>query len=192
MEKITLAMVDELIEKTGVDYAEAKRLLEETGGDVAEAVEKAAAKDQAKHFSSDAIDDVVAKIKEAIDKGTAARLVVRKEGKIILNVPAVLGFVGLMYPFFTAAGIGGVILTGHEIVIENKDGSEIDVNEMIDKAASKVKETSEDLYEKAKAAARDAKDKAEDTAQDLEESLNDLKDDLSDQVEDIKDDVEQL
>ncbi|HHT20669.1 MAG TPA: DUF4342 domain-containing protein [Tissierellia bacterium] len=193
MVNITLEMVDELIEKTGVSYEQAKRILQETDGDVPLAIQRLVNKEQDdKHFSTDALDEVVAKIKEAIEKGTAARLMVKKDDKIVLNIPAVLGFVGLMNPFLTAAGIGGVILTGHEIVIENKDGSIIDVNEMIDKAAGKVKETGEDLYEKMKEAKAEAANKAEDVADDFEQHFEDLKDDLQERAEDVKDDVEKL
>lgn len=192
MEKITLAMVDELIEQTGVSYEQAKKMLQETDGDVNQAIQRLMNQENEKHFTSDAVDDVIAKVKEAIEKGTAARLVVTKNDKTVLDIPAVFGFVGLMAPFLTVAGLGGIILTGHEIRIENKDGSVLDVNEMIDKAASKVKETSEDLYEKAKNAAQDAGDKVEDVASDVERSFHELKDDLSDQVEDIQDDVDNL
>lgn len=193
MANITLEMVDELIAKTGVSYEEAKRILQETDGDVTLSVQRLVNKEQDdKHFSTDALDEVISKIKETIEKGTAARLIVKKDDKVILNIPAVLGFVGLMKPFLTAAGIGGVILTGHEIVIENKDGSVIDVNDMIDKAAGKVKETGEDLYEKMKEAKAEAAAKAEDVADDFEQKFEDMKDDLQERAEDIKDDVEKL
>lgn len=192
MTNITLEMVDELIEKTGVSYEEAKRMLQENDGDVNAVIQRLMSQEHEKQYSTDAIDEVLSKIKETIEKGSAARLVVKKDDKVVLNIPAVFGFVGLMAPFLTAAGLGGIILTGHEIKIENKDGSVIDVNQMIDKAAEKVKESGEDLYEKAKAAKKEAADKVDDVSEDLERSFKDLKDDLEDRAEDIKDDVEKL
>lgn len=185
MAQITLEMVDELIEKTGVTYDQAKKVLTETNGDVEQAVNRLLDRQQQHLFEATGVDDALAKIKEILAKGTAARLIVKKEGKTILDIPAVLGVFGLLNPFLTAAGIGGVVLTGHEIIIENKDGSVIDVNEMIDKAADKVKDVGEDLVERVRDKTREAADKAEELAKDVE-------DEVVDHVEDLKDDVDKL
>lgn len=185
MAMITLEMVDELIEKTGVTYEEAKRVLTETDGDIEKAVAKLMDRSQQHLFDASGIDDVISKIKDILSKGTAARLIVKKGNDVILNVPAVLGVFGLMNPFLTAAGIGGVVLTGHEIVIENKDGTVIDVNEMLDKAADKVKDVGEDLVEKVRDKSRDVADKVDDFSEDV-------KDEVVDHVEDLEDDVDKL
>lgn len=186
MAMITLEMVDELIEKTGVSYEEAKKVLNETEGDIEKAVARLMDRSQQHLFDASGLDDVIAKIKEILSKGTAARLIVKKDGRVTLDIPAVLGVFGLMNPFLTAAGVGGVVLTGHEIVIENKDGSVIDINEMIDKAANKVKDVGEDLVEKVKDSKREVSEKVEDMTDEVEE----FGEDVVDHVEDLKDDVE--
>lgn len=191
MAQITLEMVDELIEKTGVSYAEAKDLLTQTEGDVQAAILLLANRKQEHQFDTSGIDEVVATLKDLLQKGTAAKLVIKKEDKTIVNIPAVIGLVGLSAPFFTAAGIGGLVLTGHDIRIENKDGSVINVNEMIDKAASKVKATGDDLAQKMKEASQEAARKAEDLGDDLETVIDDLTDDQAEHPEDVKDDVDQ-
>lgn len=210
MTNITLEMVDELIAKTGATYEEAKKILQETDGNIEAATIKLLDKKDDSPFDAGKIDDVVAKLKDTFAKGAAARLVVKKDDNVVLNIPAAVGLLGLIKPFLGAAGIGAAVLTGHEIVIENKDGSEVNVNEMIEKATSKAKEAGNDLMDKLKEAKADAEekfdefaDKAKDFGQDVKDVGEEVKDDVvgfsaevkdetQDFVEEVKDDVEKL
>lgn len=203
MTNITLEMVDELIAKTGATYEEAKKILQETDGDIETATIKLLDKQDDNPFDAGKLDDVVAKLKDTFSKGAAARLVVKKDDKVVLNIPAAVGLIGLIRPFLGAAGIGAAVLTGHEIVIENKDGSEIHVNEMIEKATSKAKEAGTDLMDRLKEAKSEAEEKFEEftgKAKDFGEDLKDevagfsaeVKDEADDLVDEVKDDVEKL
>lgn len=196
MTNITLEMVDELIAKTGATYEEAKKILQETDGDMETATIKFLDKQDDSPFESGKLDDVIAKIKETFTKGAAARLVVKKDDKVVLNIPAAVGLLGLIRPFLGAAGIGAAVLTGHEVVIENKDGTEINVNEMIDKATSKAKEAGNELMDKLKEVKAEAEDKFDEFTDKAQDLGADVKEEVEEQaeyaVDALEDDVEKL
>ena len=142
---ITLDMVDELIRRSSASYDDAKKALQDSDGDVEKALAALAEKKAAANYDANKFDDVLSQIRTAIEKGTAARFVIKKGDEVVVNIPAVVGLVGLWNPFLSAAGIGAAIMTGHTLTVENKDGSKVVLNEYIDKAVDKVKDVGEDI-----------------------------------------------
>jgi len=92
---ITIEMVDEVINRTGCTYQEAKDALTETKGDVLEAVilieDK---KKKAKSAADIRIEDLKVKVKKAIREGNVNKIVVKRNDEEVLTIPVNVGIVG--------------------------------------------------------------------------------------------------
>lgn len=171
MLQFTIEQVDELMKQTGASYEEAKALLEEFEGDVDQA--RLVYEERHKGFDANQLDDVVKFIKNLFDEGLAARLVVRKNDEVIMNIPAGFSLLGLVKLPLTAAVLGGVLLTGHKVSVEKKDGSIIDINEYAEKATEDVKKAGQSFYGQIQEVfeKKDLEDMADET--DIEDELDD-------------------
>jgi len=85
---ITLDMVDQVRERTGVSYEKAKAVLETTNGSVVDAI-IAIEREDVEDSS-----EITEKIKAAIKKGNVSRIRVSRGGKEIMNVPVNAGIAG--------------------------------------------------------------------------------------------------
>ena len=93
--EIKLEDLDQVRERTGVSYAEAKMALEEADGNVVDAivaVEEKKAKKTEKN--SEVAKEIVEKIKKAFKEGNVTKIQMKREGKIILSIPVNVGIVG--------------------------------------------------------------------------------------------------
>ncbi len=143
--EITLKAVDEVIERTGCTYRQAKDALEKADGDVLDAViliESMGANTKStftNEFSSyqeekeekrDA-DEIINKIKEAIKKGDVDRIVVRDRydrtiTSLSLNTGAIVGTVALLTGAAPLVAITALVAKygmNYRFVIERNDGS---------------------------------------------------------------------
>ena len=126
--KITLEKVDEVIDRTGCSYNEAKAALEKTEGDVLAAVlmlEESYASQAEGSIDKDAI---VGKIKAAIKKGNVNRLYITRNGETLVSVPVTVGVVGGIIGMLAAPWaviVGALVAYGSDcrVVIEHNDGS---------------------------------------------------------------------
>ena len=163
--EITLEKIELDKDRTGVSYKEAKEALEKSEGSVVDAIiaiEESIDEKTSKSFSKKG-EEILNKIKELVKKGNVSKIVVKKDGEIILNVPINVGIVStLIAPF--AIIIATAATFGFKCTIEviKDDGSVIDVSEMandkfddvVEKSAvvfEGVKNKSADIYEAAKA-----------------------------------------
>lgn len=143
---ITLKQVDEVIERTGASYSEAKAALEETNGDVLEAIIKLEngqgsdeAGDKTNKFN-EYTDEFVAKLKELIKLGNVTKISVKKDGKDLINLPITAGAIGAL--FFTPAIIAGIVtalVTGCTLEITKEDGEVISINEITEETINTLK-----------------------------------------------------
>ena len=93
--EIKLEDLDQVRERTGVSYAEAKMALEEADGNVVDAIvalEEKNAKTTEKN--SEVAKEIVEKIKKAFKEGNVPKIQMKREGKIILSLPDKVGIVG--------------------------------------------------------------------------------------------------
>lgn len=93
--EIKLEDLDQVRERTGVSYAEAKMALEEADGNVVDAIvalEEKNAKTTEKN--SEVAKEIVEKIKKAFKEGNVTKIQMKREGKIILSIPVNVGIVG--------------------------------------------------------------------------------------------------
>jgi translation elongation factor EF-Ts len=167
MEQITLEKIDIIRERTGVTYTEAKEALEATEGNVVEALvyiekNKTTAKDQMYTTKEEFIDW----IKEVIRKGNVTRIKVKKDEKVLVDIPVNVGVVAgtvlLALPSLLAVIFLTAVFTKVTVEITREDGSVEVVNKIIQDTVSNVKEKAQEVKEKAqevKEKAQEVKDK---------------------------------
>ena len=177
--EITLEKIELVKDRTGVSYREAKEALEATEGNVVDAIIKIEDEINAKVGAklSDNGAKIIEKIKEYVRKGNVARITIKREGEVLLNIPVTVGVVGtVLAPWLTV--IGSIVALGMkcEILLIKDDGSVIDLS-------GKVNETFEDVKEKGGEAVDSIRTKAADAAS----AVKDKKDKVASDVDEIKD-----
>ena len=175
--RITLEMVDEVINRTGVSYKEAKEALELHEGDLLKSIvyiedlKSGKGKDQKSHMSG---QEIVDKLKVLVNEGFINQITVVKNGKTVVDIPIMAGAIGaVIFTIPTVAAIIAAVATGCEIKISKKDGEVININEM-----------TQEKFEDLKNIFRDKKDA--DEGFDGEEEMTDFEaeDDLFEDEED--------
>ena len=170
MSEITLEKVDKVRERTGISYAEAKHALEVSGGDVLEALiyletVKVDDKQDGEENKYQTIEEFKSWLNGVIEQGNVRRIKVRKENKVIIDIPVnagiAAGVIAILMPSLLAIGVIAAVATKLTIEITKEDGTVEVVNKV-------VKETALDL-----------KDKAMEAAEGLKEKFSELKNEVS-------------
>jgi len=175
--EITLEKIELVKDRTGVSYKEAKEALEASEGSVVDAIidieESIDIKNKSKFAEQSA--HIIDKVKEAIKKGNVAKIIVKKNDEVIMNLPVNVGIVGtVLAPWAAVAGV--ITAFGTKCVIElvKEDGEIIDISEMandtfddvVEKGsvlADEVKAKSADVFASVKAKTSEAINKAKKT-----------------------------
>lgn len=182
MSEITLEKIDVVRERTGATYSEAKDALEASDGNVVDAIIYLENK---KKSTIDNLyttkDEFLSWIKELINKGNVTRIKIKKEDKVLIDMPINAGIaVGVIaYAIWApliAIGVIGAVVTNITIEITKKDGSVEVINKVI-------KSTMQDVKEKVNDVASDVKDKVAD----VKDRVVDVKDRVVDVASDVKD-----
>ena len=169
--EITLEMVDQVRERTGATYEEAKKALEAANGNVVDAI-IAIEKENGVGIEIDVnekINALVDKIKGAVQKGNVNRIRVLRGEEELANIPVTAGIAGgvlgiLAGPavLFTAAVAGVIAKFGFNCRFElvKEDGS---IEEILgeEKTDSEAPEDSSDAAEKSAETAEDSKETPE-------------------------------
>jgi membrane-associated HD superfamily phosphohydrolase len=154
---ITIEKLDAVIERvSSTTYAEAKQALLECDGDVIEAVillelqkgsggkTKQAKKTMEEVFSKDNEDlkELKLQVKELLKKSSVIRVIVEKNGKIVMNIPLTVGVVGLaLGPLVTLVGLSAAVLGKYNIMIQNEDdGSIVNLGELTEEKLNMLKQ----------------------------------------------------
>ena len=163
--EITLEKIELVKDRTGVTYAEAKAALEEAEGSVVDAIisieETINAGEKKRGFGKKGIA-LFSSLKDLIKKGNVAKIQVKRDDELILNVPVNAGIVGLVIAPI-ASVVAVVAAFGFKCTIEviKDDGTIIDVSDAVTDAmgtvvekgstvAGEMKEKGADLYQKGK------------------------------------------
>ena len=140
---ITLEQIDEVINRTGATYHQAKEALQFSEGDVVEAIIyiETLKKDKA---SSDRPyvngEEIIGVLKDMIKKGNVARITLEKNGKVVVDIPILAGLVGaLVFTPATVASILAALIAGCDLKIIKDDGEIIDVKEYTEHKVDRVK-----------------------------------------------------
>ncbi len=139
--EITLEKIDEIRERTGVSYKEAKEVLEKHNGDVLEAIIDL---EESKSNWSDNLTNkgeaIIESLREILRKGNVTKIVVKKDGDTIVNLPVTAGAIGAIIALpVTALGLTAAVVSKCSIEITREDGEIININEMAEKTVDKVK-----------------------------------------------------
>ncbi len=184
MSEITLEKIDIIRERTGAGYGEAKEALERCEGNVIDALIYL---EENKKSKMDEIytskDEFVAWMKETIDKGYVSRIKVRRDDKVLLDVPVNAGvIVGALSIFWTPLlaiiGIGTVaaVATNLTIEITKTDGTVEVVNKIIkgtmDNVADKVSDMASGMKGKMSDFTSEVKDKVNDYASEVKDKFS--------------------
>lgn len=200
--EITLEKIELVKDRTGVTYAEAKQALEEADGSVVDAIigieetiNSASRKSGSLGSKTDAL---ISAIKENVNKGNVARIQVKKDGEIILNLPLNAGIIGVIIAPI-ASVVAVVAAFGFKCAIEiiKDDGTIIDISDAVSDAVGTVtekgsaamdaaKERSAEFYAKGKMKAEEAADKAEEVRAKAGEKAEGIKAKFADDEEDEK------
>jgi hypothetical protein len=165
MAEITLEKIDLIRERTGVSYTEAKEALENTEGNVVDALVylegKAKSKGNAKINELYATKDEFSQwLKDVINKGNVSRIKIKKDDKVVVDVPVnagiAAGIFALIWPPLIALGILTAVFTKVTVEITKDDGSVEVVNTIIKNAVNDVKSKVNDIKD-------DVKEKVNDT-----------------------------
>ncbi|MDU5107072.1 MULTISPECIES: DUF4342 domain-containing protein [unclassified Clostridium] len=159
MMEITLEKVDQVRERTGVTYAEAKYALEVSNGDVLEAIiyiENIKEQDAEVNnkFKAESMDEFKNWLKDLINKGNVTRIRISKDEKEIVDVPVnagiAAGVIAIIFPAILAFVVIAGVVTQIKIEITKADGTVEVVNKYISKAVEDIKDAASGVAEKVK------------------------------------------
>ena len=152
--EITLEKIDAIRERTGISYKEAKEILEEFNGDVINALiylEEAQKKDKWTETVTVAGNEVVDKIKDLIKKGNITKIRVKKDNKVILDIPVTAGAIGtFLAPQIAALGTVVALISKCTLEIERPDKRTLNINDIMEEKVEQAKGFVEDLGKKVK------------------------------------------
>ncbi len=192
--EITLEKIELVKDRTGVSYKEAKEALESHNGSVVDAIISIEESIDSS-FKSGAEADKAAildKIKELIKKGNVSKLVLKKDGEIILNLPVNAGVIGAVFaPVATVAALGAALVTKCQIEVVKDNGEIVDISEFTMEKFGDFKQKSAEVYGDVKVKAEDAyanvKSKVEESVSKKSDAVEDFVDDLEDMFDEDKD-----
>ncbi len=181
--EITLEKIELVKDRTGVTYAEAKAALEEADGSVVDAIiaiEETINAGQKKRGFGKKGEALFESLKELVKKGNIAKIQVKKDDEMILNVPVNAGIVGVVIAPL-AAVVAVVAAFGFKCTIEviKDDGTIIDVSDTVTDAmgtvvekgsnvADEVKEKSVRIYQKGREKAGEAVSKIKKDSEEID------------------------
>lgn len=162
---ISLEKLDMIKERTGVSYGEAREALETCNGDVVDAIIYL---EEKKNNEPSPVDTSLEQFKEwlknTIEKGNISRIKVKKDDKVIVDVPVnagvAAGVIAVIWWPIAAILTATAVVSKVTIEITKDDGSVEVVNKL-------VKTTANDVKDKASAVAEEVKDKASVVAEDM-------------------------
>lgn len=169
MEEITLEKIDTIRKRSGLSYGDAKIALENNDGNVVDTL--IYLENNKKTFTdnvSDVGNDILNTVKDIIKKGNVNRIKVKKDNKVIVDIPVsagiAVGAISLFSPAILAIGAVTAIASKISIEIERPDGSVEVINDIL-------KNTFDQTVEKARDFAHDVNPK-KDPFENMEQNNN--------------------
>lgn len=151
--KITIESIDAVSKRMpSATYAEIKEALEACNGDVIDAIIYLEAKkgNTTSKKSKLSVDEIFGKdgeqikkqLKEILRKSNVVRVIIDKNGKIIMNIPLTVGVVSLaLGPLVTLVGLSAAVIGKFNIKVQNEDdGTTLDLGELTEEKLNILKE----------------------------------------------------
>ena len=207
--EITLEKIELVKDRTGVTYAEAKEALEEAEGSVVDAIiaieETVNAGKKERGFGEKG-QALFASLKDLIKKGNVARIQVKREDEMILNVPLNAGIVGIcIAPLASIVAVAAAFGFKCKIEVVKTDGTIIDVSDTVTETVStaiekgsdvaeKAREKGSELYEKGKVKGGEYYEQGKKMADEYSEKFkeSEIYDKAKDAAEDLKEKADDL
>lgn len=189
MSKVTIEAIDQVMERVpGATYAQVKEALIKCEGDVVDAIillqDNSTGEEDKKNkksfedvFGKDA-DKIKEEVTELIRKSNVIRIVIEKNGKIIMNIPITVGVVGVVFaPILALIGLSASVIAKYKIKIENEDeGTIVDLGEFSEEKLNLIKDmiisTTKDVKEAVDKKNKKTEDKDEVNNEDVIIDLN--------------------
>ena len=140
--EITLEKIDQILERANVSYGEAKEALSNSNGDVVEALIYIQNKHKNKFKEvNERGSELIEKLKVVLRKGNYTRVMLEKDGDILLNLPITIGALGLVLgPIAAIIGVSAAVASKYKIKIVMENGETIDLNEVTEEKFNDMKE----------------------------------------------------
>ncbi|QIB69256.1 DUF4342 domain-containing protein [Aminipila butyrica] len=167
--EITLEKIELVKDRTGVSYKEAKEALEAADGSVVDAIIaiEESIDEKTKSKIGEGSLQIVEKIKETVRKGNVSKIIIKKDGEVMLNLPVNIGILGTMLaPWAMIAGMVAAFGTKCVIELVKDDGAIIDISEM-------ANDTIEDIVEKGSVIADEVKVRSTDVYNNVKHKTSD-------------------
>jgi hypothetical protein len=190
--EITLEKIELVKDRTGVSYKEAKEALEAADGNVVDAI--IAIEESINQRVGAKISDngakIIEKIKEYVKKGNIARIIIKKDDEVVLNIPVNAIIIGtVLAPWLTV--IATVVSLGAKCDIEliKDDGDVINISNKVEETAETVKEKGSEAFDSVRSKAQEAAEKAKSVKDTVAGEAGEIKDIVKDAAQEIKETI---
>ena len=184
--EITLEKIELVKDRTGVGYKEAKDALEKTDGSVVDAIIliEETIDDSTKETEKKNVQ-ILDTIKEAVRKGNVSKIVIKKDGDIVMNLPVNIGIIGtLLFPWAAIGGCIAALGTKCSIELVKEDGGVVNVSDKASKTFETVKDKGSVIYDEVKDKSGNLFETAKDKGGDLFEAAKGKSGDLFEAAKD--------
>ena len=148
--EISLEKIEVVKDRTGVSYKEAKEALMKAEGNVLDAIimleDEIDITPQSK--AEDGVSRIIETVKEVVKKGNTSKIVVKRDGNVILSIPVNLGLLGVIIIDSWVVLLAAVLTVGSKCTVEivKNNGEVININEKASETLSDVKEKGSDAF----------------------------------------------
>ena len=184
--EITLEKIELVKDRTGVWYKEAKDALEKTDGSVVDAIIliEETIDDSTKETEKKNVQ-ILDTIKEAVRKGNVSKIVIKKDGDIVMNLPVNIGIIGtVLFPWAAIGGCIAALGTKCSIELVKEDGGVVNVSDKASKTFETVKDKGSVIYDEVKDKSGNLFETAKDKGGDLFEAAKGKSGDLFEAAKD--------
>lgn len=184
--EITLEKIELVKDRTGVGYKEAKEALEKTDGSVVDAIiliEETI--DESTKETEKKNVQILETIKDAVHKGNVSKIVIKKDGETVMNLPVNIGIIGtVLFPWAAIGGCIAALGTKCSIELVKEDGGVVNVSEKASQTFETVKDKGGVIYDEVKDKSGNFFETAKDKGTGLFETAKDKGSDLFEAAKD--------
>lgn len=182
MAQITIEMVDQVLDRLPyATYKEAREALIKTDGNVLDAIIyiESGQKDMGFENKKESIrrfgenisqesEKIRGQLGDLFKKTTVVRIIVEKEGKVMLNIPFTIGVLGVAaMPVLSLLGLSAAVLSKYSVLITDEaSGESVDMGSLTPEKLEILKEIIFNSFEDIRETFKKSKDEDEDDSSD--------------------------
>ncbi|WP_455100028.1 DUF4342 domain-containing protein [Peptostreptococcus stomatis] len=182
MAQITIEMVDQVLDRLPyATYKEAREALIKTDGNVLDAIIyiESGQKDMGFENRKESIrrfgenisqesEKIRGQLGDLFKKTTVVRIIVEKEGKVMLNIPLTIGVLGVAaMPVLSLLGLSAAVLSKYSVLITDEaSGESVDMGSLTPEKLEILKEIIFNSFEDIRETFKKSKDEDEDDSSD--------------------------